>query len=156
MFMELDKLKKLLGSASPKFLLDHYWEILDLIEWRLLIGSERKFFTISELKEKILEDAQIGKSSPIRYRECIKSLKIADQIVNELEKLGLLLREGNILIKSDVYSDFFRFLKNRIRNSVRKRIAWAIWFLYNTKKDSNVTIDEICLLYTSPSPRDRG
>jgi len=35
-------IKKLFASASPKFLLDHYWNVLDLIGWRGFINLQDK------------------------------------------------------------------------------------------------------------------
>jgi hypothetical protein len=39
--MKMNKTKKIeeiLAQIHPKFLLDHYWNILDLINWRIFVN----------------------------------------------------------------------------------------------------------------------
>jgi len=127
----INEVEKLFVLTTPKLLLNHYWEILDLIAWRIFVGQEEKnHFTLSNLKEKILTDIQSSKSNPIRYRECLNSMKVADEVVNKMVKSGLLIKKENTFIKSDVFSTIFYLLKTRIKNSAKKRVAWALFYLY--------------------------
>jgi hypothetical protein len=142
--MEINKMEKLLAVIPPKFLLDHYWEILDLIAWRIFINSENKnHFTFSEIKNKILKEIQESKSNPIRYRECLNSMKVVKEVLNELVKLGLLFQKENMFFKSGIFSEFFYFLKMRIKTSVKNRIPWAIWYFYHSKASNHFLIPEI-------------
>jgi len=47
------KYENILSKLSPKVLLDHYWIILDLIEWELSIASPE--FTVDDILKLLSE-----------------------------------------------------------------------------------------------------
>jgi hypothetical protein len=79
--MKMNKTKKIeaiLAQIHPKFLLDHYWNILDLINWRGFVNSENKeYFTISDLEEKISEEIN-SPSNPFHLRLSLRSKEVLE------------------------------------------------------------------------------
>jgi len=55
-----------------------------------------------------------------------------DDAIESLFNVGLIRKDGKFLVKSDNYSEFFKLLKNSVRSSITRTIAWVIWYLYNT------------------------
>ena len=137
--------EELLASVPPKFLLDNYWKVLDTIRWQGLTGFEdREYFTISDLSEKILKEIRESEN-PFYARICSRSVDVIEEVVNQLVRVGLLIKEGDTLKKTDQFSDFYNMLK-RIKNSLKNLVAWAIWYLYSHKKISFSTEELISLL----------
>ncbi|RLG17931.1 hypothetical protein DRN63_02335, partial [Nanoarchaeota archaeon] len=122
--------EELLASVPPKFLLDNYWKVLDTIRRQGLTGFEDgEYFTISDLSEKILKEIRESEN-PFYARICSRSVDVIEEVVNQLVKVGLLIKEGDTLKKVDQFSDFYNMLK-RIKNSLKNLVAWAIWYLYS-------------------------
>lgn len=85
------KLEKLLETVSPRLLLDNYWEILNQIK-EITSGSKgKRYFTLSELKKKIL--LKINGSMLINYRMYLRSFTVIKKVIDELVNSGLF---GNI------------------------------------------------------------
>jgi hypothetical protein len=131
---KINKIKELLALLSPKFLLDHYWEILNLVAWRIFDESEnRETFTLTILKEKLLADIQKFQLNPITHRSRISTLRILEQAIDELLRVGLITKDENVFRKASIFPEFFYFLKNHVRTSVRKRVSWALWYAHHSK-----------------------
>ena len=87
------KIEEILAQIHPKFLLDHYWNIVDLINWRSFVNSEDKeHFTISDLEDKITEEIN-SSSNPFHLRISLRSKEVIEEVVSELVNAGLLIKE---------------------------------------------------------------
>ncbi|MEM3882965.1 MAG: hypothetical protein QXO23_06245 [Candidatus Methanomethyliaceae archaeon] len=140
------KVEELFTSTSPKLLLDHYWNVLDLIGWRGFIEpKDKEHFTISDLAEKLSKDIQ-GSENPFYTRMCSRSKAIIEAVVSELVSLGLLIKDGETLRKTDDFSKFYYVLKDRIKNSLRRRVAWAILYLYSQRQLTSFSTTELVSL----------
>lgn len=119
-------IEKLLASVPPKFLLDHYWEILSLISWRISLKSENEYFTISDLKEALRD---FTGENPIIHRKLSRAIGIVEDVVDVLVNAGLLLKKGEFLQKAKDFVKFYNSL-DKIRASAKRYVAWAIWYIY--------------------------
>jgi len=145
----MERIEKILASIPPKFLLDHYFNVLDLISWRGFVEQEEKEdFTILSLREKLSREAQRYQNiNPSYSRRCSRSLTIVEETVNELVGVGLLSKDGEIFRKTNYLSQFYYLLKQRVRKSLRRYVAWAILYLHNQKKlTSFSTVELVALL----------
>jgi hypothetical protein len=122
---------ELFRQLSPKLLLAHYWEILDIIAWRISPRLVKDGFAISHLKEKILEDVKSSGLTPSRQRTCLRSLKVVEEVTRQSVNSGLLAQKGGKFYKADFFDDFFYFLKRKFKKNVKRRIAWALWYFHH-------------------------
>lgn len=137
-----------MASVPPKFLLDHYLNVLYLINWGGFVESEdREHFTISNLAEKLLRDAQSYQSiNPSYSRECSRSIAPIEALVNELVSLGLLIKHGEVFRKTSKFSQFYYLLKHRVGKSLRRYVAWAILYLHHQKNLTCFSTTELVAL----------
>ncbi len=99
----MKKIEGLFAMASPKILLDHYWNVLDLIAWRGFIESKGKeHFTTSDLADKLSEDGRSSKN-PFYVRVCSRPIAIIEKVVSELVSLELLIKDRENLRKTDKF-----------------------------------------------------
>ena len=147
--MKMNKTKKIeeiLAQIPPKFLLDHYWNILDLINWRGFVNSEDKeYFTISDLREKITEEIN-SPSNPFHLRICLRSKEVIEEVVSELVNAGLLIKEDEKFKKTDTLSKFCYLLKKKFQANLRRYTTWGLWYLYNHGSASFSTAELVSLL----------
>lgn len=123
------KIEEILAQIHPKFLLDHYWNILDLINWRGFVNSEDKeYFTISDLREKITEEIN-SPSNPFHLRMCLRSKEVIEEVVSELVSTGLLIKEEGKFKKTDTLSNFCYLLKKKFQANLRRYTTWGLWYL---------------------------
>jgi hypothetical protein len=147
--MKMNKTKKIeeiLAQIHPKFLLDHYWNILDLINWRGFVNSEDKeYFTISDLGDKITEEIN-SSSDPVRLRMCLRSKEVIEEVVSELVNAGLLIKEDEKFKKTDTLSKFCYLRKKKFQANLRRYVTWGLWYLYNHGSASFSTAELVSLL----------
>nr|MDO8080339.1 hypothetical protein [Candidatus Freyarchaeota archaeon] len=146
------RIEELLAIVSPKVTLDHYWEVFDVIEWRFYVSNnflsendqarEKKGFTISGIKNYILNESSEGYASPYYKRLCSRSLVIVEELLNELVNSELLVKHNDILWKSEEFSDFFQIVKKKIKVSAKRIVSWAVWYLY-CKGTASFSISEV-------------
>ena len=140
------KIEGILAQIHPKFLLDHYWNILDLINWRSFVNSEDKeYFTISDLREKITEEIN-SPSNPFHLRICLRSKEVIEEVVSELVNAGLLIKEDGKFKKTDTLSKFCYLLKKKFQANLRRYTTWGLWYLYNHGSISFSTAELVSLL----------
>jgi len=148
-FSEMNKTKKIeeiLAQIPPKFLLDHYWNILDLINWRVFVTSEDKeHFNISDLREKITEEIN-SSPHPFHLRMCLRSKEVIDEVVSEFVNAGLLIKEDEKFKKTDTLSEFCYLLKKKFQANLRRYTTWGLWYLYNHGSASFSTAELVSLL----------
>ena len=144
----MDKIEKIFASVPPKFLLDHYLNVLEFISWRGFIELEDKDgFTASDLMEKLLRDAQAYKDrNPFYSRMCLRSMVVIKEVMDELLSLGLLIKDGEVFRRTDDFLQFYYLLKHRVRKSLRRYVAWAILYLHNQKKSTCFSTAELVTL----------
>lgn len=128
------KYEDILSKLSPKVLLDHYWTILDLIEWRGFTTSPK--FTMDNILERLSEKQT---NNPYHRRKYIRAQKVAEEVVTQLTELGLIERANEHFTKGEKYSELFYFLKKNIMDSATRRVSWAVWRLHNKGVDSFTT-----------------
>ena len=128
-------MKKILANLPPKLVLDPYWEILGMLSWRsALIFKNKKVFTSSQLRKAISYQISEFNNNPFILRTYQRSLNIVDDMVSILLRAGLLsTNENNTLLKSDVFDDVYYLLKEKIKKSVTRLVAWTVWYLYHNK-----------------------
>lgn len=140
------KIEEILAQIHPKFLLHHYWNILDLINWRGFINSEDKeYFTISDLGEKITEEIN-SSPHPFHLRMCLQSKEVIEEVVSELVNAGLLIKEDEKFKKTDNLSNFCYLLKKKFQANLRRYTTWGLWYLYNHGSASFSTAEIVSLL----------
>ena len=140
------KIKEILAQIHPKFLLDHYWNILDLINWRGFVNSEDKeYFTISDLEEKITEEIN-SPSNPFHLRLSLRSKEVIEEVVSELVNAGLLIKEDEKFKKTDTLSKFCYLLKKKFQANLRRYVTWGLWYLYNHGTTSFSSTELVSLL----------
>ena len=125
----------ILSELSPKILLDHYWAVLEIINTPFFIPSK---FTIQDISKYFSEQASGGDNS-YYSRIYLRAQKIVNEIIVKLVKMNLLKKVNNHFEKTEKYSEFFTFLKKNIKNSVKNRVSWAVWYIYNKKRYSFTT-----------------
>ncbi len=133
------KYENILSKLSPKVLLDHYWMILDLIEWELYMAPE---FTVDDIL-KHLSEKQSRIDYPYYRRKCIKAQKVVEEVITQLTELELIERANEYFTKRKRYSEFFYFLKKNIKDSVTRKVSWAVWYLYSKCVNSFTTLQVI-------------
>jgi len=141
----VDKVEKIFASVPPKFLLDHYLNVLNLISWGRFVESEdREHFTISDLVEKLSRDAQRYHTvNPFYSRECSRSIAVVKEVLDELVSLGLLTKDGEVFRKTEDFPEFYHLLKNKVKRSLRRYVAWAILYLHHSKASNHFPTSEI-------------
>jgi hypothetical protein len=140
------KIEEILAQIHPKFLLDHYWNILDLINWRGFVNStDKEYFTISDLRDKITEEIN-SPSNPFHLRICLRSKEVIDEVVSELVNAGLLIKEDEKFKKTDTLSEFCYLLKKKFQANLRRYVFWGLWYLYNHGSTSFSTAELVSLL----------
>jgi len=85
------EVEKLYAVLSPKFVLDHYFEILSLIGWRaqLEFDDEGKL-NLSEIRDAILQNAKEQSAKiPWYSRVWLRAFDVAEEAVNWLIEAGL-------------------------------------------------------------------
>jgi len=125
------EVEKLYAVLSPKFVLDHYFEILSLIGWRaqLEFDDEGKL-NLSEIRDAILRNAKEQSAKiPWYSRVWLRAFDVAEEAVNWLIEAGLLIKEGETFHKSQDFSQFY-YLVKKTKSSARRQIAWAIWYFH--------------------------
>ncbi|HUV80223.1 MAG TPA: hypothetical protein VMW40_05300 [Candidatus Bathyarchaeia archaeon] len=147
--MKMNKTKKIeeiLAQIHPKFLLDHYWNILDLINWRVFVNLEDKeYFTISDLREKITEEIN-SPPNPFHLRRSLRSKEVIEEVVSELVNTGLLIKEDGKFKITDILSKFCYLLKKKFQANLRSYVVWGLWYLYNRGSTSFSTAELVSLL----------
>ncbi len=121
--------EQILANLSPKVLLDHYWEILDLIDWRLSFSTSSQEFTIDEIMTALSRDLNID--NPYYRRKLIRVQKVLEDVISRLFNAGLIEKKDDNLVKTEEYSKFFNFLKKNVKGSVIRVVSWAVWRLYS-------------------------
>ena len=119
---------EVLSKLPPKITLDHYWDIFDMLGWRFSSVFKNKRFTLQELKEALLSDELITSA----YR----SVEVAEEFINMLVSCGLLIYDGKVFHKSDRFDLVYYMIKRKIKESLRKLIAWSVWYLYSNGRPS--------------------
>lgn len=141
----MKRMLKLLASAPPQLLLDHYLNVLGLISWRIFAERrDKEHLTISNLIKKLLRDSQ--SINPFYSRECLRSIAVVEEVLNEMVALGLLTKDGEVFQKTRDFSEFYYLLKNKVKKSLRRYIAWAIWYLYHQKGLTSFSTSELLTL----------
>ncbi len=140
------KMEEILAQIHPKFLLDHYWNILDLINWRVFVNLEDKeCFNISDLRKKIKEEIN-SSSNPFQRRLCLRSEEVIEEVVTELMNAGLLIKEDEKFKKTYTLSKFCSLLKKKFNANLRRYTTWGLWYLYNHGSVSFSTAELVSLL----------
>lgn len=122
------------STISPNFIL-YNWESLSLLGWKAPLefkGNEQ--ISAEDIKSAILKQAQ-SVENPLYQRACLQSLQNVDEVVDILFKINLLTKIGDVFHISDNILTFYRLLK-KIRQSLKARTAWAVWYIYNNGQDS--------------------
>ncbi|MBN1762871.1 MAG: hypothetical protein JW878_07355 [Methanomicrobia archaeon] len=141
-----EKIEEILAQIPPKFLLDHYWNILDLINWRVFVNLEDKeYFTFSDLREKITEEIN-SPPNPFHLRISLRSKEVIEEVVSELVNAGLLIKEGEKFKITDNLSKFCYLLKKKFLTNLRSYVFWGLWYLYNRGSTSFSTAELVSLL----------
>ena len=146
----MTKIEEMLRVTSPKLVLDNYWNVLGLLEWRLLREGQpqEKNLTISDVTGFLSKELK-KEGSPFYQRLCSRSMTVVENVVDELENSGLLIRENDSFQKSDKYSEFYRILKKAIKTSVKRYVAWTVWHLYH-KGLTSFSASEILRMLSYP------
>ena len=127
--------EQILANLSPKLILDHYWEVLNVIDWKILPITKSREFTIQdviayfskEIERKIDHEEDY-------YCKLLKEAKdVTEETIAYLTNVGLIKIDGDKLVKTREYSGFVKFLKECLRKSIIRKVSWAIWYLYNQK-----------------------
>jgi hypothetical protein len=71
---------------------------------------------------------------------------IIEELVNELVRLGLLTKDGEVFKKTDDFSQLYYILKHRIKKSLRRYVAWVILYLTFQKKRTSFSTTELVSL----------
>jgi len=145
------KTEQLLTKVPPRLVLDHYWNVLDIIDSRLffdldsfLRGEEyqrKEEFTASDITVFLSKEIQRSDISPLYRRLCLRSQEIIPEITSKLLSLGLLVKQDNLYRKCDEYSELHRIIKNKMR-SAKKLLAWSAWHL-SLGKPASFTLHEL-------------
>jgi len=123
---------EVLSMIPPKFVLDHYWEVFDIIAWRLEVTQPNKggYFTREDIAKYLLKKLR-ETDNPIVKRLYFRALIHLEALLNELVSLGLLVERNGMLCKSDEYLKTHRILKLKMRTSCQRLIAWTVYYLYH-------------------------
>jgi len=126
------KIEEVLRTIPPKLVLDHYWEVFDLIAWRLKAAQpeRREQFNLEDVTGYFSKELQ-EIDNPIVKRSYFRALICSKALLDKLVSLGLLVKENGMLRKSNEYSKIYRVLKFGIRSSCRRLVAWAVYYLYH-------------------------
>lgn len=127
----MQEVEGLFATLPPKFVLDHYFEILSLIGWRApLEFTDEKRMSLQEVKSSILRNAdELKAENPCYSRLWLRSLDVAEEVVDTLLKEGLLVKEGETFHRSGGFWKAYYMLK-KARSSAKRQVAWAIWYLH--------------------------
>jgi len=123
--------EELFAALPPKLVLDHCFEILSLIGWRApLEFTDEKRMDLPEIRSSIQRNAdELKTKNPYYSRLWLRSLDVAEEIVNVLIKIGLLVREGETFQRSEDFSKVYYMVK-KMRSSAKRQVAWAIWYFH--------------------------
>lgn len=125
------QVEDLYAALPPKFVLDHYFEFLGLMDWRAQLEFfDEKKLNLPEIKDAILRNANEQSAKiPWYSRVWLRSFDVAEEAFNSFLKAGLLIKEGETFHKSQDFSQFYHLVK-KTKSSARRQIAWAIWYLH--------------------------
>ena len=126
------------SSLSPKILLDHYWMVFDIIKGELPIASPS--ITVNGILN-ILSEESSSIDNPYYSRKYIRAQEVVKDVIVQLAELELIEKTNEHIKKRKEYSEFFYFLEN-IKDSVTRRLSWAVWYLYS-KGVNNFTTSQI-------------
>jgi len=133
------KVEEILSKLPPKIILDHRWEILSMLSWRSsLIFKDEQKFTISELKDAIINEIEQS-NNPLIRRMYQRSLNAMEYVIGALLKSRLLTKKDDVFYKSNNFNDIYYLIKKRIKTSIKRFIAWALWYLHHRKINSFTT-----------------
>lgn len=138
------KIEEILAQIHPKFLLDHYWNMLDLINC-FVNSKDKEYFTISNLEEKITEEIN-SPSNPFHLRLSLRSKEVIEEVLNELVNAGLLIKEDEKFKKTDTLPKFYYLLKKKFKANLRRYVTWGLWYLYNHGTTSFSSTELVSLL----------
>lgn len=126
----MSKWLDILAVLPPKVCLEEYWEVLNRIDWKLLLFHSG--LTVEEVKNSI--ERQLREiDNPYYKRKLQRAKEKLEETVKLLEKAGLVRVENNRITKSVHYSEFISFIKNNIKTSVNRWIAWVVWYFQQNK-----------------------
>ncbi len=136
MAIKFQDVQTLCANLPPKFVLSHYYELLGLIGWRaqLHFTVEEKI-TLLGIRNALMEYVNENKALPAYSRTWMRANNVADEAVNNLQKAGLLIEEGEILHKSKNYPAFYDIVK-QTRLSAKRQVAWVIWYFYSNSAET--------------------
>lgn len=129
--VNMQEVEKLCAALPPKFVLEHYFEILGLIGWRAQLEfADEKKLSLSEIRNAIIRNAneQIVKI-PWYSRVWLRSFDVAEEAIDNLLGAGLLIKEGETFQKSQDFEQFY-YLVKKTKHSAKRQIAWATWYLH--------------------------
>ena len=127
--------QQILAKLPPKLILDHYWEVLNVIDWKILPITKSREFTIQDILAYFSKEIErkIDHEEDY-YCKLLKEAKdVTEETIAYLTNVGLIKIDGDKLVKTREYSGFVKFLKECLRKSIIRKVSWAIWYLYNQK-----------------------
>jgi hypothetical protein len=92
---------------------------------------EKKGFSIQDIIDFLRSECRKEDSSPYYQLICSRSIAVIEDIVDRLVESGLLIEHDDIFKKSEEYSKLFYVVNKKIRRSAKRRIAWAVRYLYH-------------------------
>ncbi len=126
---------QILAKLPPKVILDHYWEVLNVIDWKTLLIAESQEFTIKDIIAYFSKEIERKRNHEKDYYcKLLKEAKdVTEETIAYLTNVGLIKIDGDKLVKTREYSEFIKFLKECFKKSIIRKVSWAIWYLYNQK-----------------------
>jgi len=118
------KYENILSKLSPKVLLDHYWMILDLIEWWEFSTASLEFTVDGILKHLSEEQSRID--NPNYRRECIRAQKVVEEVIAQLTELELIERERTLYKGEKVFGVLLLFKEKHQRQCNKESIMGSL------------------------------
>jgi len=104
---------QILAKLPPKVILDHYWEVLNVIDWKTLLIAESQEFTIKDIIAYFSKEIERKRNHEKDYYcKLLKEAKdVTEETIAYLTNVGLIKIDGDKLVKTREYSEFIKFLK---------------------------------------------